>query len=253
MSLDLDSIDDDAYNVDSLSIKVLESVERQESHAFQLRFFHKPVLCVHCMDYIWGAGYIGYMCAKCLQCVHFKCLIFVGKQAACERRTDAVECMDTVTKPNPYPIENWSNELVKQWLAVVNLHRYAEVFAKYSITGSKLLALNSEQLYEYRIRDAYHHRAILDCCKELMFKARHYSTQMQMFKEQNEFINHLKANPYKASRHHFLLHTVSQQQSCAVCARLLLGIVHQGLICQNCGIMVRIVLFKYICIICGSP
>ncbi len=100
--------------------------------------------------------------------------------------------------------------------------------------------LNSEQLNEYRIRDSYHQKAILECCKELVVRSRQYSSLVQMSREQNDFSqNHLKANPYKASKHHFLLHTLSVQTNCHSCLRPLLGIVHQALICQQCGIMVH--------------
>jgi hypothetical protein len=243
---DFENSNDDMFNVNSMETNAYNKKEKAENnHSFQVRFFYKPVLCVHCIDYVWGSGYIGYGCTKCAQCVHFKCLIFVAKHDVCKAFSDAQNKLDSITKSNFYPIENWSTDLVKQWLAVVNLHRYAEVFFKYNISGSKLITLNSEQLYEYRIRDSYHHNAIIECCKELLFKSRHYLTYSQMLKEQNEHLSvHLKMNPYKASRHHFLLHTISQQTVCHTCSRPLLGIVHQALICQQCGIMVYLFLIK---------
>ena len=135
--------------------------------------------------------------------------------------------LDQLTKSTVYPIENWSNDLVKEWLAVVNLHRYAEVFAKYNINGSKLISLSSDQLYEYRIRDSFHHKAIIECCQELTFKSRQYSTYSQMLKELNEFRTQLNSMPYKASRHFFLVHTLSTQSICNTCSRPFLGIIHQ--------------------------
>ena len=114
------------------------------------------------------------------------------------------------------------------------------MFAKYNITGTKLIALDADQLNEYRIRDSYHHKAILECCKELVLRSRQYSSYGQMIREQNEVCKtHLRINIYKASRHHFVLHTISVQKNCSTCVRPLLGIVHQGLVCQHCGIMVH--------------
>ena len=230
----------DTYNLTSLSDRPVGQDQIQPEHNFQIRFFHKPVLCLHCQDYIWGAGYIGYGCSRCAECVHFKCLIFTAQQTCANTPDTATPLLDTKTKLNLYPIENWSIDLVKQWLAVVNLHRYAEVFSKYSITGSKLIMLNTEQLNEYRIRDSYHQKAILECCKELLARSRQYSSYVQMAREQNDFChNHLKTSPYKATKHHFLLHTLSVQTNCHSCLRPLLGIVHQALLCQHCGLMVH--------------
>ncbi len=129
----------DTYNVTSLSDRPIGQNQIQPEHNFQIRFFHKPILCLHCHDYIWGAGYIGYGCLRCAECVHFKCLIFTAKATVCANTPDtSLSLLEKNTKPNLYPIENWSSDLVKQWLAVVNLHRYAEVFSKYNITGNLL-------------------------------------------------------------------------------------------------------------------
>lgn len=251
---DCESGSEDVYNLNALSgnqqaarpvesdndLKTVLDADSKQYHSFSIRFFHKPVLCLHCRDYIWGAGYIGYGCYKCAECVHFKCLLFVSKRPDCKNTENPTASrLDQLTKANLYPIENWNASMVKQWLAVVNLHRYAEVFSKYNITGSKLIMLNSDHLNEYRIRDSYHHKAILECCKELLVRSRQYSTYAQMNREQNDFIEFLKRNPYRASKHHFLLHTTSVQTNCHTCLRPFLGIVHQALVCQECGIMVH--------------
>ena len=238
---DCESGAEDVYNLNALSGSTkTETDPKEQHHNFNVRFFHKPILCLHCRDYIWGAGYIGYGCYKCAECVHFKCLLFVAKKSNCKNTENPSSSkLDLITKSNLYPIENWNANLVKQWLAVVNLHRYAEVFSKYNITGSKLIMLNSDHLNEYRIRDSYHHKAILECCKELLVRSRQYSTYAQMNREQNEFTEFLKRNPYRASKHYFLLHTMSVQTSCHLCLRPFLGIVHQALVCQECGLMVH--------------
>ena len=51
--------------------------------------------------------------------------------------------------------------------------------------------------------------------------------------------SNLLANPYKLDNHHFLVHTNSRLTDCDVCHRPLLGIVHQCLACQRCGILVH--------------
>jgi hypothetical protein len=244
---EFETSENDTYQIETTT-KVIETEEipasNSNEHNFTIRFFYKPILCFHCRDYIWGAGYIGYGCKNCSKCVHFKCLIFVSKPTKinCCSKIDEQQIalsLDSFTKSNIYPIENWNNDLVKEWLAVVNLHRYAEVFSKYNITGSKLISLSSEQLYEYRIRDSFHHKAIIEACQELTFRSRQYSTYSQMLKETNEFRMNLNSMPYKANRHYFLVHTLSSQMSCHTCLRPLLGIIHQCYQCQQCGLMVH--------------
>ena len=117
-------------------------------HTLQIRFFFKPILCAHCRDFIWGEGYLGYGCTKCGICVHSKCKIFLlGNKT--DLQNEALKCkkenkvsLEAKTRANIYSVENWSIDIVKQWLAVVNLHRYAEIFATYKINGVKLLTLD---------------------------------------------------------------------------------------------------------------
>ena len=47
----------------------------------------------------------------------------------------------------------------------------------------------------------------------------------------------MKINQYVAEHHHFLLHTVAKNTACQLCARPLLGIIHQGTQCQKCGLI----------------
>ena len=139
--------------------KSKEPSVKKANHSFQIRFFFKPILCSHCSDYIWGEGYLGYGCVKCGICTHAKCKLFVSAPSNhCEDRASQ---LDVNTKSAYFAVSDWTVNIVKEWLAVVNLHRYAEVFASYNINGAKLLNLDIYQLYAFRIRDSYHHAAIL--------------------------------------------------------------------------------------------
>lgn len=142
---------------------------KKPTHSFQIRFFYKPILCAHCSDYIWGEGYLGFGCVHCGKCVHTRCKLFLsaGVSSEChpgnegENGNGGTHQLDAKTKSAYFGIDNWSVTMVKEWLAVVNLHRYAEVFSTYNINGNKLLAIDIYQLYAFRIRDSYHHAAIL--------------------------------------------------------------------------------------------
>jgi hypothetical protein len=138
-------------------------VAKKAHHSFQIRFFFKPILCSHCSDYIWGEGYLGYGCVKCGICTHAKCKLFIMSPSPhCdENQHNKASQLDANTKSTYFAVSDWTVNIVKEWLAVVNLHRYAEVFSSYNINGAKLLDLDIYQLYAFRIRDSYHHAAIL--------------------------------------------------------------------------------------------
>ena len=60
-----------------------------------------------------------------------------------------------------------------------------------------------------------------------------------MYNEQQYQEEHLSQYSFKASRHLFLVHTISARDTCHMCRRPFLGILHQTLLCQECGLMVH--------------
>ncbi|RNA43297.1 phosphatidylinositol 3-kinase regulatory subunit alpha [Brachionus plicatilis] len=217
-----------------IEYKPIDSDAPSEIHSFQIRSFLKPKICFHCNDFIWGEGFIGYSCLKCSQCVHNKCRLFVNNSKCLEN--DA-ETIDEISRKTLFPVENWCVQTVKEWLAVVNIHRYSEIFGNYGINGVKLLSLDVYQLFAFRIRDPFHHAAILQARDELIFKSKLYSNIQQVILEQEEAKKNLIQNQFKADNHHFLLKTLSKLTDCSICRRPLLGIIHQGLQCQKCGLL----------------
>lgn len=206
----------------------------QQRHSFQIRFFGKPILCAHCRDYVWGEGHVGFGCVSCGLCVHNRCKIFLMGVNCPKNDAAQSTSLDANTKSTYYPVENWTINLVKEWLAVVNLHRYAEVFSTYNINGAKLLNLDIYQLYAFRIRDSYHHAAILQARDEIIYRSSMYNSYEKMLDEQEQGKSNLLKNQYKPENHHFLVHTLSKLTDCDMCHRPLLGIVHQCLMCQHC-------------------
>ena len=174
-----------AVSNDTIKNLTLDFQAKQEiKHEFQVRFFHRPVLCLHCRDFIYGEGYIGYACTGCGLCVHAVCRLFANVLTNCS--AEHLTQNENLTRPSLIPIESWSATCVKEWLAVVNLHRYAEVFFAYSIDGAKLLRLDIYQLCAFRIRDTYHHAAILQCRDELVHIAKNSATIKQMLLEEEK-------------------------------------------------------------------
>jgi len=95
----------------------------------------------------------------------------------------------------------------------------------------QLLSLDIYQLYAFRIRDTYHHSAILQARDELIYRSKHCSANyQQMLKEEEQAKVSLQKFSYKADHHHFLLHTISKLTDCDMCSRPLLGIIHQGML-----------------------
>ena len=110
-------------------------------------FFVTPVLCSFCSDYIWGSGSVGYSCQSCFKAVHSQCKnLFVINRLQDECQQNAcIENKQRRFSEFNYKIEKvWSFCEVKEWLAVVNLHRYSEVFTKGDIDGEKLFNTNSD-------------------------------------------------------------------------------------------------------------
>ncbi|KAJ9583400.1 hypothetical protein L9F63_022266, partial [Diploptera punctata] len=65
------------------------------------------------------------------------------------------------------PVEDWTTDNVLEWLAVLGLGRYAEVFEAHSFRGSDLQLLNTERLLEMGISNKLEQRAILIRVDEL--------------------------------------------------------------------------------------
>ena len=204
-------------------------------------FFVTPVLCSFCSDYIWGSGSVGYSCQSCFKAVHSQCKnLFVINRLQDECQQNAcIENKQRRFSEFNYKIEKvWSFCEVKEWLAVVNLHRYSEVFTKGDIDGEKLFKIDKQFLISMRIHDNYHHEAILTAIEELKYRSR---ITHEMMKENEIAIGRRRHQELvgTAKDHHFLVATITTIQECNVCSRPLLGIMQQGLICKVCGVTVH--------------
>lgn len=54
--------------------------------------------------------------------------------------------MSDCPSPILQPIERWTVNNVIEWMAALNLYRYAEVFKTHDIKGEDLMALDEEKL-----------------------------------------------------------------------------------------------------------
>ena len=123
------------------------------THSFKVNFFINPLLCDYCSDYIWGSGYIGYTCDRCFKSVHSQCKYFLLSNQCNDYITSSTSLIRKRFSKENYKIEKvWTVNEVKEWLAVVNLHRYSEVLAKMETNGERLFKIDKTALKLWKIK-----------------------------------------------------------------------------------------------------
>ncbi|XP_022189203.2 phosphatidylinositol 3-kinase regulatory subunit alpha isoform X2 [Nilaparvata lugens] len=191
------------------------------NHSMSHVYFLTPILCKHCNDYIWGTGKVGVRCENCHACLHSTCVRFAGEHV-CQRNA---HLLPPVTLTKEKPITEWTSANVVEWMAALNLYRYADVFKSKDIKGSDLLNLDRDKLMNMGIKDEFHLKAILVCIDELCRKGSDMQNESSM------------ENSAAASDHYLRKHSFSTLERCDKCHKYLRGLSHQGYICQDCGLV----------------
>lgn len=106
------------------------------------------------------------------------------------------------------------------WMAVVSLHRYSELFKRYNINGVELENLEKERIHVMRIRDDFHIESIL--------------ISIQALKQQQQQ-DAVAPTSIQESNHQLSIYSFTSLQECCVCGTYLLGIIQQGCQCRVCG------------------
>ncbi|XP_047101882.1 phosphatidylinositol 3-kinase regulatory subunit alpha [Schistocerca piceifrons] len=153
----------------------------------------------------------------CHACFHNVCLRFASNHV-CQRNN---EILPPITHHKEKPISEWTSANVVEWMAALNLYRYAGVFKSKDIKGSDLILLDREKLMNMGIKDEFHQKAILVCIDEL---CRSQEQEPTVAEEERG------GTPHRLREHSF-----SSLERCDKCNRYLRGLVHQGLLCQDCG------------------
>ncbi|KAF4528664.1 hypothetical protein B566_EDAN017543 [Ephemera danica] len=99
---------------------------------------------------------------ECQACFHTVCIAYSANHP-CKRNNQ----IPTPTLNKEKPISDWSSNNVVEWMAALNLHRYAGVFKSKDIKGSDLIHLDREKLLVMGIKDEFHQKTILACIGEL--------------------------------------------------------------------------------------
>jgi hypothetical protein len=201
-------------------------------HRFEISFYVRPRLCFHCHDYIWGSSYGGYRCVNCSNThVHSQCLVYLNdeQKASCQPGKSNSPCRaqnelfasdDDETPTRPYTIDKWSPNNVREWLAVVNLHRYSDVFFKTNTNGARLLELDHNKLNVLKITDRFHQDSILLAVEELIKRSKR--TLNAQLTEQETLKLNLKGTK-GVDRHFLIVVTFTELVQCHFCSNALYG------------------------------
>lgn len=187
-------------------------------HVKKIVYFKKPILCSLCNDYIWGVNLQGLQCTKCYRCFHSACHLLYNNP--CNQH--AYLALPPPTIPAPIDLKTWSVNEVCEWMAVVNLHRYSEVFRKNNIDGIQLESLNKEKIGKMNIKDDFHNDSIL--------------ISIQVLKQPSLHQQQVKVTNVTPSYHLLSIYSFTSLQVCHVCDGYLLGIFQQGYRCKVCGL-----------------
>lgn len=199
-------------------------------HRLVKSYFLRPILCFYCHDYIWGCGPEGMKCEGCAHCCHGICSAGVLASTVCSReRATHLDPPD-----NCVPLEQWSVANVSDWLAALNLYRYAELFREQNIAGTDLKSMDEKKLVEMGIQDEFHKKSLLVCIDELCGinpDVRHYVNPLPP-PGQNTIETD---DPTQTCDHQFSDYNFSSMQRCHYCDKFLFGLMHQGFQCRVCG------------------
>ncbi|KAF5287242.1 hypothetical protein FQR65_LT12286 [Abscondita terminalis] len=166
------------------------------------------------------------MCASlcspdCHACFHKICVRFATNYM-CQKNN---EVLTTATLNQDKPISEWSSSNVVEWMAALNLYPYADVFRCKDIKGSDLLHLDKEKLVNMGIKDEFHQRAILNCISELLKHPDESVVTTEQYNYSEQYV------------HNLTQHSFSTLERCKKCNKYLRGLLHQGFVCQDCGLV----------------
>ncbi|KAK0168573.1 hypothetical protein PV327_002358 [Microctonus hyperodae] len=212
-------------------------------------YFVTPILCVQCEDYIWGTGKVGVKCSECHACFHIVCKEF-SSQHLCQWSVKGHAYPGQVFDKDK-PVNEWTSLNVVEWMSALNLYRYADVFKSKDIKGADLLHLDREKLMNMGIKDEFHQKNILVCIEELCrppasspsMVGTEITTKLpQLTNNEVQVVTGdpdvvVPAQNNAVNQHNLVPHSFSVLERCDKCHKYLRGLLHQGFLCQDCGLV----------------
>ncbi|XP_076751688.1 phosphatidylinositol 3-kinase regulatory subunit alpha isoform X2 [Xylocopa sonorina] len=221
------------------------NTEPKNNHVLIDIYFLTPVLCKHCEDYVWGTGRVGVKCKECHACFHVVCSEYSG-QHLCQWNSKGHVLPGQVLDKDK-PVSEWTSLNVVEWMAALNLYRYADVFKSKDIKGSDLPFLDRDKLMNMGIKDDFHQRTILACieelCNSLSASATLSETAVTPAPATSSSGDAIAGGSCAAatnnnnSPHTLMPQSFSVLEKCDKCHKYLRGLLHQGFLCLNCGLV----------------
>ncbi|RLU24802.1 hypothetical protein DMN91_002892 [Ooceraea biroi] len=194
----------------------------------------------------------GSLCpAECHACFHIVCSDYSG-QHLCQWTAKGHALPNQVHNENK-PVSEWTSLNVVEWMSALNLYRYADVFKSKDIKGSDLLHLDREKLMNMGIKDEFHQKNILVCIEELCQPSPPPLVSTDTVDPANPAISATTPTstvesdrPLEVScpggnvtsnAHNLVPHSFSVLEKCGKCHKYLRGLLHQGFLCQDCGLI----------------
>ncbi|XP_050584994.1 phosphatidylinositol 3-kinase regulatory subunit alpha isoform X3 [Bombus affinis] len=209
-------------------------------------YFLTPILCKHCDDYVWGTGRVGVKCKECHACFHVVCSEHSG-QHLCQWSSKGHALPGQVLDKDK-PVSEWTSLNVVEWMAALNLYRYADVFKSKDVKGSDLPFLDRDKLMNMGIKDDFHQKTILACIEELCHATSASATLSEAVVAAtpnsssgtvvNEAITGGSGSVATGNSPHTLMpQSFSVLEKCDKCHKYLRGLLHQGFLCLDCGLV----------------
>ncbi|XP_055607504.1 uncharacterized protein LOC129755167 isoform X2 [Uranotaenia lowii] len=183
-------------------------------------------------DYIWGLGLQGRQCRQCWSCFHIKCLPLAIHEM-CQRNNDIYPKKPT-TFTNEKSINEWTSANVLEWMAANNLYTYADVFKAKDIKGCDLSNLDRDKLGQMGIKNEFHQQTILVSINDLLVSA-----EKPIQTGEDGVVGGGGELILEKHSHELVDHSFSKLVKCDKCQQYLRGLIHQGLLCKQCNLIVH--------------
>ncbi|XP_057324263.1 uncharacterized protein LOC130666941 isoform X2 [Microplitis mediator] len=248
----------DNNNVNNKQIKINNTHHRHNNVIDNNKF--SSLCCCMC----------GSICPiECHACFHIVCREFSG-QHLCQWIPKG-HALPGQVYDKEKPVNEWTSLNVVEWMSALNLYRYADVFKSKDIKGADLIHLDRDKLMNMGIKDEFHQKNILVCIEELCRPSSlpalpgslpdnstnksqltinndntctnnsntgdHTSLSSSSSSSSSVALAGTTNNPVNNQKHNLVPHSFSVLERCDKCHKYLRGLLHQGFLCQDCGLV----------------
>ena len=195
---------------------------------FDSLYAKRPIQCQHCRDFILGTSNPLKVCQECHAVFHPICASY-GHITDCfySMSDQQYQLQQSMLSSTPVNISTWSAEIVREWIAASESHRYFYVFnsKKEFFTGQDLLE-PARLISTFRADDLH---------KQMLCSA--IDNAQHLFPLPYDFLE--PSTPTKTSSSNSHSHLFSKYEcystfQCAKCNRSR-GVMSYGVKCRKCG------------------